>query len=71
MDDLVRTVSEKSGIPQETAAKAVNAVMDYLKQKLPDGMGDQLTSFLASNSGQASGVVGDLIGKAKGLVGAK
>ncbi len=36
MDELVKTVSEKAEIPMEQAKKAVTAVIEQLKVKLPD-----------------------------------
>ena len=40
MDELVQTVSSKAGIPPESAKKAVQTVMDFLKQKLPGDVGE-------------------------------
>jgi nucleoid DNA-binding protein len=35
MDELVKLVSKKTGIPEAQAKIAVETVMDFLKKKLP------------------------------------
>jgi len=35
MDELVNQVSQKTGLPKETAKVAVQTVLDFLKQRLP------------------------------------
>ena len=68
MDDLVKLVSERTGLPPETARVAVDTVLGYLKDRLPAPIASQLDGFLASG-GQAGGAtnpasaLGDLFGK--------
>ncbi len=65
MDELVKVVSEKAGLPEAQAKKAVEAVMDFLKEKLPAPLAGQLDNLL-DNPGmasQASGLLGGLFGK--------
>ena len=45
MEELVKTVSEKADITVEQAKKAVTAVIEQLKVKLPD-FGAQFEGFL-------------------------
>ncbi len=71
MDELVKTVADKAGISPESAQQAVRAVLDFIKQKLPAGMGDQVENFLTNNAGAASGIVGSLAEKVGGLLGKK
>ena len=71
MDELVKTVADKAGISPESAQKAVHAIMEFMKQKLPAGMGAQLESFLNNNADSAKGVVGSLAEKLGGLLGKK
>jgi hypothetical protein len=57
VDDLIKTVSEKAGISTEQAKSAVNAVLDFVKNKVP-GIGDQLKNLI---SGGGSGdMLGDI-----------
>ncbi len=65
MDELVKVVSEKAGLPEAQAKKAVDAVMGFLKEKLPAPLAGQLDNLL-ENPGmadQASGLLGGLFGK--------
>ncbi len=61
MDELVKVVSQKTGLPPEQAKAAAQAVIDYLKSKLPGPVAGQIDSVL-----QGSGGIGDM---AKGLGG--
>jgi nucleoid DNA-binding protein len=71
MDELVQTVSQRAGIPVEKAQSAVHAVMDFIKQKLPGGVGEQVESFLSSNAESAKGVVGNIAEKVGGMFSGK
>jgi hypothetical protein len=62
VDELVKTVSEKAGINPEQAKTAVNAVMDFIKAKLP-GVGEQVQGML-TGGGQGGGA-GDLLDAAR------
>ena len=48
MNELVNLVVSKTGIPQATAQKAVEVVINYLKQRLPGPAGTQIDAFLAN-----------------------
>lgn len=69
MDELVRTVSEKAGLPPDKAAAAVQAVIDFAKQRLPAGMGDQVDNFLRTQGSGQGGAAGGLAGQLGGLFG--
>ena len=71
MDELVQTVASKAGIPAEKAQKAVHAVMDFLKEKLPGGVGEQLATYLDANAGAAKDIAGNIAGKLGGMLGGK
>jgi len=45
-DDLVKVISEKAGVPEETAETIINVVLGYLKDKLPDQFGGVVASCL-------------------------
>jgi len=47
MDELVKLVSEKTGIPEATAKQATQVVLGWLKDKLPEPIGSQLDLVVA------------------------
>ncbi len=51
-------VAEKTGISQEQATTAVKTVVNFLKDKLPAGIGQHLDSFV--NGENNMGGLGDL-----------
>lgn len=67
MDELVKLVSEKTGLSEEMSKKAVGVVLDYLKDKLPDPIAGQIDNLLEGSGGL--GDVGDLAGGLGGLFG--
>ena len=74
MNELTNVVMQRTGLSQEDAEKAVHAVLDVLKQKLPGPIASHLDSFLSGGlSGEVSKLseqAGDLIkGKLGGLFG--
>jgi uncharacterized protein (DUF2267 family) len=65
MDELVKAVADKTGLPEAQAKKAADAVLEFLKEKLPAPIAGQLDNLL-ENPGiadQASGLLGSLFGK--------
>jgi hypothetical protein len=63
MDELVELVVKKTGIPEETACKAVNTVLDYLKDKLPEPVAGMIDNFLEGDTaGDLLEGLGDLFG---------
>ncbi len=72
MDELVKLVSEKAGIQEAQAKKAVDAVMGFLKDKLPAPIAGQIEGVLSSDAAmeqagklldQGAGMLGGLLGK--------
>jgi hypothetical protein len=61
MDELVKVVSKKTGLSPELSKAAAQAVIDYLKGKLPGPVAGQIDTVL-----KGSGGMGDM---AKGLGG--
>ncbi len=57
MEELVKMVSEKTGISEAQAASAVNTVLGFIKDKLPAGMSAQVESYI---KGESTGGVGDI-----------
>ncbi|MCA9935144.1 MAG: DUF2267 domain-containing protein [Ardenticatenaceae bacterium] len=48
MDELVKVVVEKTGLPEAQAKKAAEAVVDFLKEKLPAPLASQVDAALAN-----------------------
>lgn len=63
MDQLTAFVSQKTGLSQDQANQAAQAVIDFLKSKLPGPIASQLDSVLSG--GGASGAMD----QAKGMLG--
>ena len=42
MDELINLITEKTGIPHDTAQQAADVVISFLKQKLPAPVGAQI-----------------------------
>jgi len=62
-EDLIRTVAQKTGLPEDKARSATETVIGYLKEKLPASVASQLDSVAGGGS---SGGIGDM---AKGIGG--
>ncbi len=67
MDELVKLVSQKTGIPENSARQAVDTVLEYIKERLPDPIAGQVEALLAG--GGLPDDLGDLGDIAKGLGG--
>jgi hypothetical protein len=50
MDELIKLVSQKTGLPQDKAKVAVETVINFLKQQLPPSLAGQLDALLAGGS---------------------
>lgn len=65
MEELVALVVDKTGITEKQAEVAVEAVLDFVKDKLPAPVAGQIDGLLEgkSNLGSAAGALGGLFGK--------
>jgi hypothetical protein len=63
MEELVKLVSEKTGLSEEMAATAVDLVLDYVKKKLPAPVAAQVDAVLGADS--AADMLGGLFGGKK------
>ena len=61
MDELVKLIAERTGLPEDKARMAVDLVMQHLKSALPSGLGSQLDAALSGGGG--GGALGGLLGK--------
>lgn len=64
MDELVKLVSQKTGIPEGTARQAVDVVLNFLKDKLPAPIAAQVENVVKGGgaAGLAKGLGGMLGG---------
>jgi hypothetical protein len=74
MNELINLVVQRTGLSQEDAQKAVTAVIDFLKTKLPPQIASHLDGLIAGGSGGALGAIeaeaGELLkGKLGNLLG--
>jgi hypothetical protein len=74
MNELVALVAQRSGLSPENAQKAVEAVLDILKEKLPAPLANHLQAFidggLQGEAGTIEGEVGEILkGKLGGMLG--
>ncbi len=65
MDELIKLVSQKTGLPPDKAREAVNTVLGFLKKKLPAGIAGQIDAVLAGGniSDDITKGLGGLLGK--------
>lgn len=64
MDELIKRVSEKTGISEDQAKTAVTTVLGFLKDKLPAPIAGQIENVIG---GQGGGV-GNIAAKVGGLL---
>ena len=63
MDELVKLVSEKTGLDKEMSETVVKLVLDFVKEKLPAPVAGQLDAVL--EGGSAPDMLGGLFGGKK------
>jgi hypothetical protein len=68
MDELVQTLSQKTGLPEDTARLAANTVVNFIKSKLPPSVSNQLDSALSAEGSSSGSSISDRLG---GLFGNK
>ena len=69
MDELVKQVSQRTGISEDQARTAVTTVLGFLKDKLPAPIGGQIDNLIAGDESSAGGGIGDIASKVGGLLG--
>ena len=68
MEELIKRITEKTGISEDQARTAVTTVSSFLKEKLPAPLAGQVDNAL-SGAGGMSDKLGDLASKAGGTFG--
>ena len=70
MEELIKQVTERTGISEEQARTAVQTVLGYLQNNLPAGLSQQLGGLLGgAGGGGIADSAGDLIGGLGGMFG--
>ncbi len=69
MQDLIKMVTEKTGISESQAKSAIDTVVSFLKDKMPGGLGSQVESFIAGNAGSIGNIADSIKDKVGGLLG--
>lgn len=67
MEELLNTVAEKTGLPLDKAQGAIDAVMDFIKDKLPAPIASQVEKLVAGG-GDVVGGITDKLGDGTGGV---
>ena len=67
MDDLIKLITERTGLPADQARAAAQTTIDFLKEKLPESMRGYVDMALNSGmiddvAGQAGSLLGGLFG---------
>jgi hypothetical protein len=68
MDELIKRITEKTGISEDQAPSAVNTVSGFLKEKLPAPIAGQVDNVL-SGAGGMTDKLGDAAAKVGGIFG--
>ncbi len=63
MEELVKLVSQKTGIPEAQARTAVETVINWLKAKLPAPVAGQLDTLMKNPNADLMKGLGGLFGK--------
>ncbi len=74
MEELVRQVTERTGISEAQARTAVETVLGFIKNRLPEPIAGQLDGLIGGASGAAGGLAGtagDVLGGLGGMFGGK
>lgn len=58
MDELVKIITEKTGINEDQARQAVTLVLDFLKKKLPAPIASQVEGVLRGSLPNLGGLFG-------------
>ncbi|MBZ5571791.1 MAG: hypothetical protein LAO09_07930 [Acidobacteriia bacterium] len=65
MNELVKLLTDKTGLPDDKARLAIETVIGFLKQRLPSAVGEQLSSCLSNPASE--GIAEKVKGVAKGV----
>jgi hypothetical protein len=69
MDQLVSAITEKTGLPGDKVQEVVGMVVDFIADKLPGPIDDQVRGFVDGGGGDSDGGGGLMDQAKKGLGG--
>jgi hypothetical protein len=72
MDDLIKQVTERTGISESQARTAVETVVGFLKERLPAPLAGQVDTVIGGAGGALGGIAdkaGDVLGGLGGMFG--
>ncbi len=70
MEEIIKQVTERAGISEAQARTAVETVLGFLKNRLPEPLAGHLDSFLGGGAGGGGGAdLGGLGGADGGVLG--
>jgi hypothetical protein len=69
MDEPIAPISQKTGLPGEKAKGAAEAAVEFLNDKLPAPIANQIDGFLSGQSDAISDALGGVTDKMKGMFG--
>lgn len=58
MEDLIKDIQERTGLPADKVLEVVTMVTEYLRNALPDDLVQQVSSYLGTAVDSATGVAG-------------
>lgn len=58
MEDLIKDIQDRTGLPADKVLEVVTMVTDYLKRALPPDLVDQVTSYLGVAAESATTAAG-------------
>jgi ribosomal protein L7/L12 len=71
MEELVKRVSERTGLSEDKAKTAIDTVVGFLKERLPAPIANHVDTALTQAGGTIVDKAGDLIGGLGGMFGNK
>jgi hypothetical protein len=63
MDELIQKVQLRANIDEDQASTAVNTVVDFLKDRLPEPLAGQIEGVLSGEAGSPMDKVGSMFGR--------
>ena len=69
MEELVKRVSERTGLSEDKAKTAIDTVVGFLKERLPAPIASHVDSALERAGGTIADKAGDLMGNLGGMLG--
>ena len=69
MDELIKRITEKTGISEDQARSAITTVSGFLKEKLPAPIAGQIDNVLSGAGGGMADKLGDAAAKVGNMFG--